>query len=310
MKTAIIVGSEGQDGRIAFDLLLQKQYRVLGLGRGKVRSVGINWDGIIDITNAADVLRLTKEVAADEIYYLAACHQSSQDRLRDEAQLLKESQAVHVEGLLYFCEGIRMNSPKTRLFYAASSLIFEGTSTAMQDEETPFCPQSIYGMTKLNGLLLCRYYRAKYGLFTCSGILYNHESAYRGDNFISGKIIKAALNIKAGRQKDLVLGDLNAEVDWGYAPDYVQAMQCILNSIKADDFIIASGKKHSVREFVQTAFDLLGLDYKQYVREDPRLMTRKRRTLVGNSRKLSQLTGWRPTVDLRGMIKLLLGKNP
>ena len=161
MKTAIIIGSEGQDGRIAFDLLLQKQYRILGIDQARVRSAGIDWAQPIDITRKEDVLSLSKEVRADEIYYLAACHQSSQDRLRDESDLLKESLAVNVEGLLYFCEGIKTYNPNARLFYAASSLIYEGTDTAIQDEQTPFCPQSIYGMTKLNGLLLCRYYRSQ-----------------------------------------------------------------------------------------------------------------------------------------------------
>ena len=306
MKTAIIIGCEGQDGRIAFDLLLKKEYRILGIGRGTVRCAGIDWDQAIDITKKQDVLRLSKEVKADEIYYLAACHQSSQDRVRDESDLLRTSHAVNVEGLLYFCEGIKTYNPKAKLFYAASSLIYEGTDTPVQDEQTPFSPQSIYGMTKLNGLLLCRYYRARYGIFASSGILYNHESIYRGDNFISTRIIKAALNIKKGKQDSLVLGDLSAQVDWGYAPDYVEAMQRILNTAKADDFIIASGKKHSVRDFVRIVFGYLGMDWKQYVREDPGVMTRKRKALVGNARKLRQATGWHPTVDFRGMIKLLL----
>jgi len=306
MKTAIIVGSEGQDGRIAFDLLARKQYRILGIGRRGVKGVGVDWDQAIDITNRQDVLQLSKAVQADEIYYLAACQQSSQDKLRDESDLLKESHAVHVEGLLYFCEGIRMYHPRARLFYAASSLIYEGTDTVVQDEQTPFCPRSIYGMTKLDGLLLCRYYRANHGVFASCGILYNHESLYHGDNFVSTKIIKAALNIKEGKQEALVLGDLSAQVDWGYASDYVAAMHQILNSAQADDFIIASGAAHSVRDFAAVAFGLLGLDWKKYVREDRRLVTRARKVLVGDPKKLMDKTGWRPTVDFQGMVKALL----
>jgi len=306
MKTAIIIGCEGQDGRIAFDLLLQKQYRILGISRGGVRCAGIDWDQAVDITREEDVLHLSKAVKADEIYYLAACHQSSQDRLRDESDLLKESHAVNVEGLLYFCEGIKKYSPKARLFYAASSLIYEGTDTTMQDEQTPFCPQSIYGMTKLNGLLLCRYYRDRYGVFASSGILYNHESHYRGDNFISTRIIKAALNIKEGNQDSLALGDLSAQVDWGYAPDYVAAMHQILNSHHTDDFIIASGTTHSVRDFVMITFDLLGLDWKKYVREDRSIVMRSRKVLKGNPKKLMEQIGWRPTVNFQGMIRVLL----
>ena len=303
------MGCEGQDGRIAFDLLLQKHYRILGLGRAGVRCAGIKWDKAVDITRQEDVMQLSREVRADEIYYLAACHQSSQDRSRDEPDLLKESHAVNVQGLLYFCEGIRAYNPQAKLFYAASSLIYEGTGTTIQDEQTPFCPQSIYGMTKLNGLLICRYYRARYGLFASSGILYNHESVYRKDNFLSSRIIKAALDIKKGKQGSLVLGDLNTEVDWGYASDYVDAMKKILDTTEADDFIIASGKKHSVRDFVQIAFGHLGLDWKEFVREDPSVLSRKGKVLVGNAQKLMQATGWHPTVDFEGMIRLLLGMD-
>ncbi len=306
MKTAVIIGCEGQDGRIAFDLLASKQYRVLGIGRRGVRSVGVDWDQAVDITNRQDVLQLSKTVQADEIYYLAACQQSSQDKLRDESDLFKESHAVHVEGLLYFCEGIKMYNPTAKLFYAASSLIYGGTDTVVQDEQTPFCPDTIYGMTKLDGLLLCRYYRARYGVFASCGILYNHESLYHGDNFVCTKIIKAALNIKEGKQEVLVLGDLSAQVDWGYAPDYVAAMHQILDSAPADDFIIASGIAHSVRDFVAAAFGLLGLDWTKYVREDQRLMTRVRKILVGDPKKLMDKTGWRPTVDFQGMVKALL----
>ena len=305
MRTAIIVGCEGQDGRIAFDLLAQKQYRVLGIGRGGVKSAGVDWDQPVDITKKEDVMRLSRAVQADEIYYLAACHQSSQDKLGDEADLLKESQAVHVEGLLYFCEGIKTYNPAARLFYAASSLIYEGTDTEVQDERTPFAPQSIYAMTKLSGLLLCRHYRAR-GVFASCGILYNHESPYRREGFLSAEIIKAALKIKEGKQDALVLGDLNARADWGYAPDYVAAMHCILNAGQADDFIIASGRAHSVRDFVTIVFDLLGLDWKKYVREDRGLMTRTRKVLMGDPKKLMATTGWRPTVDFQGMIKALL----
>ena len=187
----------------------------------------------------------------------------------------------------------------------SSSLIYEGTSTAMQDEQTPFCPQSIYGMTKLDGLLLCRYYRHQYGVFASSGII-NHESPYRRDNFISSRIIKAALDIKKGKQDSLVLGDLSAEVDWGYAPDYVEAMHRILDIDKADEFIIASGKKHSVRDFVPIAFDLLGLNCKQYVREDPGVVNQKKKSAGRECSKIDTGNGLAGKVDFRGMIKLLL----
>ncbi|MBI3601363.1 MAG: GDP-mannose 4,6-dehydratase [Candidatus Omnitrophica bacterium] len=306
MKTAIIIGCEGQDGRIAFDALLSKDYRVLGLGIGLVKDSGIGWNQEVDVTDKDQVAQLVKSVRADEVYYLAACHQSSEDRLKDHVVLFQESYAVNVLGLLNFLEGIKRHASATRLFYAGSSLIYAGTTTLVQDESTPFCPTCIYGITKLDGLLLCRYYRSQHGIFASTGILYNHESPYRQENFISTKIIKAAINIKQGQQEVLTLGDLNAEVDWGYAPDYVEAMHRILNIDHADEFIIASGKKHSVCDFVQIVFDCLDMDWQPHVRQDASLVTRKRKTLVGNPQKLIDLTGWHPTVDFSGMIKLLL----
>lgn len=294
MKTAIIVGHEGQDGRLAVELLQQKQYKIIGIGRRT-----------LDITRRPQVEDLIKANSPDEIYYLAAFHHSSQDQLGDEVKLFEQSYAVHVQGLLHCCEAMKKFAPQARLFYACS-LIFEGTSTEIQDETTAVSPQSVYAMTKLNGLLLCRYYRERYGVFASGGILYNHESRYRAENFITSKIIKTALDIKAGVQDKLVLGDLEAQVDWGYAPDYVQAMYQILNAPKADDFIIATGIKHSVRDFVQAVFEHLDLDWTKYVHQDPSIMVRKRRALVGDTRKLRETTGWQPTVDFKQMVRLLL----
>jgi len=306
MKTAVIFGSEGQDGRIAFDALLQKNYRLAGVGRNSVRSEGIDWNDPVDVTSQADVTGMIKSLKPDEIYYLAACHHSSQDQAQDDAALFQESHRVNVLGLLFCLEAMKDYSRATRLFYAGSSLLFENTETEIQDERTPFCPGSVYGITKLQALLSARYYREAHGLFASTGILYNHESPYRKENFISKKIIRAALNIKQGKQDALVLGDLSSAIDWGYAPDYVEAMRGILNADRPDEFIIATGVKHTVRDFVQTAFDHLGPDWKKYVKEDPNIMTRKRRTLVGNPEKLMNITGWRPSVDFKGMIELLL----
>ena len=176
MKTAFVIGSQGQDGRIAVDLLANKGYKVLGFGRET-----------IDITNQDAVLELMKTTPVDEIYYLAACHQSSQDQARDNAALFQESHAVNVEGLLYFLKGMQGYAPQARLFYASSSLIFEGASMEKQNENTPFSPESIYAMSKLDGLLLCRYYRKHYGTFASVGIMYNHESRFRRETFISRK---------------------------------------------------------------------------------------------------------------------------
>ena len=306
MKTSIIVGSDGQDGRIAFELLSARGDRVLGIDLHGVRSSGVSWDRPVDITKKDDVAALLGATKPDEVYYLAAYHHSSEDRVPDDVELFEKSDAINVSGLLFFLEGIRANALRTRLFYAASSLIFGAADSAIQDENTPFAPDTIYGISKLSGLLLCRHYRAQRNVFVATGILYNHESPYRGANFISKKIIKAAVHISQGRADPLVLGDLNAEIDWGYAPDYVEAMTRILEHERADDFIIASGIKHSVRDFVEIAFGYLGLDWKKHVREVPGVVTRTRKVLVGNPGKLMRTTGWQPMVDFRGMIKILL----
>ncbi len=306
MKTAIIVGCKGQDGSIAYQLLQQEGYRVLGIDFLCVQSHGVDWQDCVDILKADEILNLLGSVNPNEVYYFAAYHHSSQDIIGDETVLLKKSLEINVLGPSFFLEGIRQLRLMTRLFYAASSLVFGDAADELQDETTPFLPNTIYGITKLDGLHLCRYYRQQYGIFAAVGILYNHESKYRTENFISKKIIRAAVNISQGKQKELVLGNLRAEVDWGYAPDYVEAMHRILTLPKADDFIVASGIKHTVEDFVRIAFDHFQLDWKLYVKESPDIMTRQRKTLVGNPGKLMRATGWSPKVDFKGMIEILL----
>jgi GDPmannose 4,6-dehydratase len=199
--------------------------------------------------------------------------------------------------------------PKARLFYASSSRIFSASSKGLQDEKTPIDPDCIYGTTKAAGLFACRMYRNKYSIFASTGILYNHESHLREDKFVSRKIIRGAIDIKKGKRTSLVLGDLSAKIDFGYAPDYVDAMHKILNTAVCDDFIVATGKKHSVLDFVKTAFGYLGLDWKLYVKEDKNIVTRKSPSRAGNARKLRSVTSWKPSVDFREMIRLLLSKE-
>ena len=176
----------------------------------------------------------------------------------------------------------------------------------MQDEATPFNPVCAYGITKAAGVHLCRFYRQECGLFASVGILYNHESPFRRPEFVSQKIIRGGLAVKEGRQSEIVLGDLAAQVDWGYAPDTVDAMVRILRHDVPDDFVVATGQLHSVREFVEEVFRRLGLDGRGHVREDPQIVRKRRRTLLGNSDKLRQRTGWKPSVTFAEMIGLLL----
>lgn len=307
-KTAIIVGSAGQDGRIACEYLIERGYKVIGIDRrshlsgasGKYKKLSVN------IENSKEVIKLIKSVHPDEIYYFAAFHHSSQDKLISNIELLDRSYRVNVLSLFNFMEGIRQYSPQSRLFYAASSLIFGDTPYETQNEKTEFSPDSIYGITKLDGLYLCRLYRKQYDVFASAGILYNHESAYRGNQFLSKKVITAAIDIKNKKKRTLVLGDLKARVDWGYAPDYVDAMHRILQLKKADDFVIATGKTHSVSDFAETAFSYLGLNWKKYVKEKKQSITRKRKALSGNAGKLKRMTGWKPSTSFTEMIKIII----
>lgn len=301
-KTAVIVGSQGQDGRFLFELLVQKGYSVIGLDQGAVRSEGSDWQAVVDITNREQVASFFQTVQPEEVYYLAAFHHSSQDVQIDEVELFEKSYTVHVFSYLNFLEGIRLCSPKTKVFYAASSLIFGEAPTEMQDEATPFQPNNSYGITKLDGLLMSRLYREKYGIFAAVGIFYNHESEYRSEKFVSMKVVAGAVNIKKGAQTELVVGDLSAEVDWGYAPDYVEAAHRILQLERSDEFIIATGQKHAIQDLVSIVFEYIGLDWRQYVRENKAILTRKRLPMVGNAEKLKRATGWQPTVSFEAMI--------
>ena len=306
MKRAIIVGCEGQDGRLLSDLLSKKGYAIIGLDRNVIRCPKGSRFKSVDIIKSREVACIVKRFKPNEIYHLAAFHHSSEDKAIENIELFSRSYKVNVCSLINFLEALRKFSPKGRLFYAASSHIFGDSKGMLQDENSPINPGCFYGITKATGLLACRLYRKKYSLFASTGILYNHESALRGEKFVSKKIIKAVINIKKNKQKELVLGDLDAVIDFGYAPDYVAAMHKILNINKSDDFVIASGEKHSVRDFVRTAFGLLGLDWKPYVREDRKIMVRNNLCRIGNSKKLRRMTSWKPSVDFKGMVRALL----
>lgn len=306
LKKAIIIGVNGQDGRLLFDLLARLNYQIIGLDKNSLKTEGIAWKKKIDINKKEQVEEIIKKIKPEEIYHLAAFHQSSQDKALSVAEELAGSYQINTFSLLNFLEAIRLYSPQSKIFFAGSSLMFGACKTKYQTENTPYKPDSVYGLTKSAGAALCRMYREKYKIFAAVGIMYNHESEYRSDNFISMKIIKGARDIASGKQKNLVIGDLYAAVDWGYAPDYVAAMHKILNLKKADDFIVASGQAHSVLHLVKIAFGHYGLDYRKYIKEDERLLTRKRATLIGNAQKLKMATGWKPSVNFEQMIKKII----
>ncbi len=296
MARAIIVGSAGQDGTLLSGQLHSSGHQVIGVDR----TTGL------DLGDPAAVSRFVSEHQPEEIYYLAAYHHSSQDPPIEPLELYANSHAVHVAGVLSVLEAIRTQAPRARLFYAASSLIFGDPVETPQTEDTPLRPTCIYGITKVTGLQLCRHYRRVHGVYASVGILYNHESPLRADKFVSKKVVKAAWEIKRGARETLVLGDLSAELDWGAAEDHVDAMRRILALDTADEFVIATGERHSVRELVELAFSHLGLDWKNHVEENPALITRPPLVRVGDAGKLTRATGWRPTTGFPAMVRALV----
>lgn len=303
-RRALVVGSGGQDGRLLTAYLVELGVEVVGISRrGTVGPKGRLPK--TDIRRPAAVFTLIRRFKPDEIYFLAAVMHSSQDKVPDPLELFRDSYDVHVLSLVNFLEALRRFHPAGRLFYAASSHVFGRPSRAPQNEGTPLAPDNIYGMSKAAGLWACRYYRKKYGIFASTGIFYNHESPLRGGQFVSQKIVRAAAAIRRGGRQGLVLGSLSVQVDWGWAPDFVEAMRRILALDEADEFVIASGERHSVGEFARKAFARFGLDWRRWVKEDPGILTRRLGRLVGDPSRLKRRTGWKPTVDFDGMIRLL-----
>jgi GDPmannose 4,6-dehydratase len=307
MRRAIVVGCNGQDGRILFERRA-KDCAVLGLDVDALTHHLLGElvpAAPVDLLNAEQVGGLFERIVPDEVYYLAAHHHSSEE-YRDEAVELRKSIDVHVVGLLHVLEAIRAHAPLCRLFYAGSSQMFGQPSEPRQDESTTFAPRNAYAITKVAGAHTCALYRERHGIHASVGILYNHESPFRGPRFVSTRIAHGARRAKGDPAFKLKVGSLSALVDWGYAPDYVDAMVRILFEDRPDDYVIATGEPHTVRDFVEIAFSHLGLDWRAHVEEDSTLVTSTGATLVGNSTKLRQRTGWRPTVDFEGLVKLLV----
>jgi GDPmannose 4,6-dehydratase len=311
MRRVIIVGSSGQDGRLLTDQLLSQGAEVFGVSRRSVAELSGLTQPRVDISSSVEVAALVERVQPAEVYYLAAHQHASQDKIGDRPlDLWQRSVEVHQGGLIHFLEAIRQFCPSARLFYAGSSLVFGTPPDEVQDEQTPLNPECAYGITKAAGLQICRHYRRQHGTFAATGILYNHESIYREEKFVSQKIIRSAFRIYQGSQETLVLGDLTARIDWGYAPDYVEAMTRVLALDSADDFIIASGSLHTIGDFVEHAFSALGLEWRSHVAVVPGSLSRRRPAMRGNFDKLRKATGWAPRVTFPEMIRRLLPLPP
>jgi GDPmannose 4,6-dehydratase len=302
-KKALITGMAGQDGSYLAELLLAKGYEVHGIVRRiaiedtehKLKNVLHLLDRIhlhvASLDNVLSMIKVIKELVPDECYHLASSSFVSYS-FEDEISILNNN----VNSTHYLLAAIREFAPQCRVYFAGTSEMFGNVAASPQDEGTPFNPRSIYGISKVAGFHLVKNYRAQYGMFACSGILYNHESPRRGYEFVTRKIVSSAVKIKLGLQESLTLGNMDAWRDWGYAPDYVNAMWLMLQAFAPDDYVVATGETHSVRDFVETAFSCLGLDYRGHVKVDPKLFRPAERVrLCGNPKKIVDRLGWSRT---------------
>ena len=310
MPTALITGITGQDGSYLAELLLSKGYRVVGMVR---RSSTVTYERIHhlldditviqgDLTDQGSLLSIFEDQEPTEVYNLAA--QSFVPVSWNQPALTGDVTAIGVTRML---EAIRFVNPKIKFYQASSSEMFGKVLEVPQKETTPFYPRSPYGVAKVYGHWISVNYRESFGLFVVSGILFNHESPRRGLEFVTRKISNGVARIKLGLSKELCLGNLEARRDWGFAGDYVRAMWSMLQQEEPDDFVIGTGETHSVREFCEEAFGHVGLDYQDFVVQDPRFYRPAEvDLLVSNPSKARQVLGWQPKVSFRELVTMMV----
>ena len=312
-KRAIITGITGQDGSYLAELLLDKGYEVTGIIR---RLSHPNFDRIAhlldriklhpaDLLDELSLIRAIEENEPDELYNLAAM--SFVPASWDQPLLTGEFNA---QGVTRVLNAVRRVNPKIRMYQASSSEMFGKVREVPQTELTPFYPRSPYGVSKVFGHYITVNYRESYGLFACSGILFNHESPRRGLEFVTRKVSDGVARIKLGIEKKLYLGNLEAHRDWGFAGDYVRAMWLMLQQPTADDYVVATGKSHSVRDLVEVAFGHAGLDWTRHVEVDPQfLRPAEVDHLIGSAAKARQILGWAPSVDFAGLVGMMVDSD-
>lgn len=317
IKKALISGITGQDGSYLAEFLLQKGYDVYGLIR---RSSTFNTDRIEhlyqdphekdvrltlvygDLNDASSLNRIVKTIKPDEIYNLGA-----QSHVKVSFEIPEYTAEITGMGTIRFLEAIRDSGIRTKFYQASSSEMFGKVLETPQTEKTPFYPRSPYAAAKVYAYWMTVNYREAYDMFACNGILFNHESPRRGETFVTRKITMALARIKQGVQKTLYLGNLDAKRDWGFAGDYVEAMWLMLQQEKAQDYVIATGQTHSVKEFLEEAFGYAGLDWKKYVKIDKRyLRPTEVDLLLGDSRKAHQNLNWKPKVNFKQLVKMMV----
>lgn len=316
VKKALITGITGQDGSYLAELLLAKGYEVHGIFRRSSLPNTSRIDHLLadpeiadntlflhygDLNDSSRLISLVTRIEPDEVYNLAA--QSHVRVSFDEPEFTGSTTGL---GSVRLLEALRVAGSSAKFYQASSSEMF-GASAPPQNEETPFYPRSPYGAAKVYSYWITKNYRESYGIFATNGVLFNHESPRRGETFVTRKITKAVARIKAGLQEKLYLGNLDAERDWGYAPEYVNAMWMMLQASEPDDFVVATGTRYTVRDFAEMAFAHVGLDWEKYVAFDERfLRPAEVDALVGDSSKASRVTGWSPKVLTPELVKIMV----
>jgi len=316
MKKALITGVTGQDGSYLSEFLLAKGYEVHGLIR---RSSSFNTQRVDhiyhdphesgvrfllhygDLSDSGSLINLIRTLEPDEIYHLGA-----QSHVKVSFEIPEYTADATAMGAIRILEAIRASGVRTRFYEAASSEMF-GSAPPPQSERTPFHPRSPYGVAKVFAYWSTVNYREAYGMFASNGILFNHESVRRGETFVTRKITRAVARIKAGMQDRLFLGNLDAARDWGYAPEYVEAMWLMLQQDEPEDFVIATGESHTVREFVELAFGRVGLDWGRYVETDPRYFRPAEvDALRGDPSRVREKLGWSASTSFEELVALMV----
>ena len=320
MRKALITGITGQDGSYLAELLLAKGYEVHGIIRrastfntSRINSLyedpHINGVRLFlhygDIADSTNLIKLLYRIQPDEVYHLAA-----QSHVRVSFDIPEYTGDVTGLGTVRILEAIREVGLKTRYYQAGSSEMYGLVQEVPQRETTPFYPRSPYGAAKVYAHWITVNYRESYGLFACNGILFNHESPRRGETFVTRKITRAVAHIQAGLQDKLYLGNLDARRDWGYAKEYVEAMWLMLQQKEPDDYVIATGETHSVREFLEEAFGCVGMDWKGYVEHDARYeRPAEVDLLIGDAGKAKAKLGWEPRTTFHGLVRLMVDEE-
>ncbi|MFL6254384.1 MAG: GDP-mannose 4,6-dehydratase [Pyrinomonadaceae bacterium] len=319
-KRALITGITGQDGSFLTELLLEKGYEVYGIIR---RSSSFNTDRIDhlyqdphetgtrlrlvygDLNDSSSLNTLIRQIRPDEIYNLGA-----QSHVRVSFDVPEYTGEVTGLGTVRLLEAIREAGINPKFYQASSSELYGKVVETPQKETTPFYPRSPYACAKAYAYWITVNYRESYGMFACNGILFNHESERRGETFVSRKITRAATRIKLGLQQKLYMGNLDARRDWGYARDYVEAMWLMMQADEPDDYVIATGQTHSVREFLEEAFGYLGLDWEKHVEIDPRYFRPAEvDLLLGDPTKARTILGWEPKVGFKELVKIMVDSD-